>query len=136
EQLEREGRSERLSPPGLPGETETGEEDGDSESLAEARPGAIARAWHQLTPQQQDELFDALCEEVNKYQRLRGEPELKFGQPLLAHPSMDLYVAADSPHPVSRMGCTVCHEGNGEETDFVLAAHTPKTKQERHEWEE
>lgn len=120
EELAREGRP-ALTPPVV----------AEREDL---EPGSIAAAWPTLTPAQQEAFFDGLVQQVNRYQRMRGEEELKFGQPLLAHPDLDLYVANDSAHPISRMGCTVCHEGNGEETDFVLAAHTPKTHEEREEW--
>jgi len=71
---------------------------------------------------------------LNRDRATRGEPPLQVGQPLLAHPDLDLFVSADSPHPMSRMGCTVCHEGNGEETDFVLAGHTPNSPAQRREW--
>jgi len=57
-------------------------------------------------------------------------------QPLVAHPDLNLYVAEDSPHPMKKMGCTVCHEGSGEETDFVLAAHTPSSTNVREQWKE
>ena len=33
------------------------------------------------------------------------------------------------------MGCTVCHEGNGQETDFILASHTPHTHEMAHDWQ-
>jgi hypothetical protein len=32
-------------------------------------------------------------------------------QPFTTHPNMDLYLAG--PHPVERVGCTVCHQGRG-----------------------
>ncbi|MEP0841703.1 MAG: hypothetical protein HRF43_03200, partial [Phycisphaerae bacterium] len=102
--------------------------------LRSCRSSMVGRGWLTLTPEQQDQFFARLREEVNKYQVMRGLAKLEFGQPLLAHPNLELYVAADSKHPMARMGCTVCHEGNGEETDFVLAAHTPKSKEERARW--
>jgi len=71
---------------------------------------------------------------LNRDRATRGEPPLQVGQPLLAHPDLGLFVSADSPHPMSRMGCTVCHEGNGEETDFVLAGHTPNSPAQQLEW--
>ncbi len=99
-------------------------------------PGHVAAGWRTLTHEQQDRFFDRLVHEVNRFQNAEGGETLAFGQPLLAHPDLDLYVAPDSPHPMSQMGCTVCHDGNGEETDFVLAAHTPKSHEERKAWEE
>lgn len=66
---------------------------------------------------------------------LDRRPSANVTQPLLAHPDLDLYVATDSPHPMATMGCSICHDGNGEETDFVLAGHRPRSDQQRREWE-
>ena len=44
----------------------------------------------------------------------------------LAHPQLNLYVDVDSPHSFEAVGCTACHDGSGQETDFVVAAHTPR----------
>ena len=55
---------------------------------------------------------------------------VEFKQPYLAHPNLELFVGATSPHSMKSIGCTVCHEGSGEETDFILAAHTPKSHAE------
>ena len=106
------------------------------ENREDIEAGGVAAAWETLTDAQRDTFFDAVVKEVNKFQKMEGRPELEFRQPLLAHPDLDLYVGSSSPHPMSSMGCTTCHEGNGEETDFVLAAHTPKSHEERHHWEE
>src|SRR5262249_7737503 len=40
------------------------------------------------------------------------------------HPRMDLFVDSNSPHPMEKFGCTICHSGQGSATEFVLAAHT------------
>ncbi|HOW71250.1 MAG TPA: hypothetical protein PKY77_11665 [Phycisphaerae bacterium] len=75
---------------------------------------------------------------ANRHFAERGStrrPSANVAQPLLAHPNLDLYAVADSPHPMARMGCTICHEGNGEETDFVLAGHRPRSEAQRREWE-
>jgi cytochrome c551/c552 len=45
---------------------------------------------------------------------------------LLAHPRLDLYVDVDSKHSFESIGCTSCHGGSGQETDFVLTAHVPR----------
>ena len=42
-----------------------------------------------------------------------------------AHPRLDLFVDSNSPHPMEKFGCTICHAGQGSATDFELAAHTP-----------
>jgi len=73
---------------------------------------------------------------INQERESRGKTLLPVEQPLLAHPHLDLFVSDDSPHPMQDMGCTVCHEGAGEETDFVLAGHTPNSPEQRQEWED
>lgn len=42
-------------------------------------------------------------------------------QPFTLHPGTWL-----STHPVDRFGCTACHDGEGEATDFANAAHQPR----------
>jgi mono/diheme cytochrome c family protein len=52
-----------------------------------------------------------------------------------AHPRLDLFVDANSPHPVERFGCTSCHSGQGSATDFFYAAHTPDSVKQTEEWQ-
>src|SRR5439155_10912976 len=49
----------------------------------------------------------------------------KYPQPFTTHPSLDVYLGGSSPHPIDRIGCTVCHEGMGQSVSFRDAAHTP-----------
>ena len=56
----------------------------------------------------------------------RGQPALDDGRVMLAHPNLDLYVSVDSKHSYEKVGCTSCHDGSGQETDFVLTAHTAR----------
>jgi cbb3-type cytochrome oxidase cytochrome c subunit len=51
-----------------------------------------------------------------------------------AHPRLDLFVDDNSPHPMGQFGCTVCHNGQGNATDFVRAAHSPATADREEEW--
>lgn len=44
----------------------------------------------------------------------------------LAHPELALFVESESKHPINKFGCTVCHEGSGQETIFEHTAHTPR----------
>lgn len=57
-------------------------------------------------------------------------------QPFRTHPKLELMVGADSPHPMEKMACTVCHGGVGQSVDFTLTAHTPKNEAQEMEWEE
>jgi cytochrome c2 len=91
-----------------------------------------ARAYleAQLEKDQRRLLFDRyrrdLVAAVNAGRGGRGEPELDDGRVMLAHPNLDLYVGLDSKHSYEKVGCTSCHDGSGQETDFVLTAHTAR----------
>jgi len=98
--------------------------------------GRVTEFWADLTKTQQADYFGALLSEVNSYLKETGRKQIELGQPLLAHPDLELYVTVDSPHPMQRMGCTVCHEGNPQETDFILAAHTPATHEIEERWKD
>ncbi|HVS36581.1 MAG TPA: hypothetical protein VMS17_13535 [Gemmataceae bacterium] len=52
-----------------------------------------------------------------------------------AHPRLDLFVDSNSPHPLEKFGCSICHAGQGSATDFELAAHTPADIGEQRQWE-
>ena len=54
--------------------------------------------------------------------------------PFKSHPRLDLFLSADSPHPVETFGCTVCHGGSGHSVSFVTAAHTPQNKEQAEAW--
>ena len=74
----------------------------------------------------------ALTDAVNVYRKKAGYKALDASPVLLAHPRLDMYVDTDSKHPLESgenkigVGCTSCHDGSGQETDFVLAAHSPR----------
>lgn len=51
-----------------------------------------------------------------------------------AHPRLDLFVDSNSPHPMQKVGCTICHAGQGSATDFQLANHTPADTRQEKEW--
>jgi cbb3-type cytochrome oxidase cytochrome c subunit len=44
---------------------------------------------------------------------------------LCNHPRLDLFVGSNSPHPVEKFGCTICHSGQGGSTSFNFAYHFP-----------
>ncbi len=56
----------------------------------------------------------------------QGLSQVSADPVLMGHPRMDLFVEVQSKHPINTMGCTVCHEGAGQETDFTHATHTPR----------
>jgi mono/diheme cytochrome c family protein len=51
-----------------------------------------------------------------------------------AHPRLDLFVGANSPHPAEKFGCSICHGGQGSATDFVNAVHSPNDPLQRERW--
>ncbi len=59
----------------------------------------------------------------------RGVPE-----PYISHPRLDLFVGPTSPHPLDRFGCTICHQGQGSETAFKMATHTPDNLKQASLW--
>src|SRR5262245_15212464 len=59
----------------------------------------------------------------------------KYPQPFTTHPNLELYLGGNSPHPIDRSGCTVCHEGMGQSVSFRDAAHAPKDDKQKEEWE-
>ena len=60
----------------------------------------------------------------------------KYPQPFTTHPNLSTYLGGDSPHPIDRIGCTVCHEGMGQSVSFRDAAHMPSNEKQKAEWEE
>ena len=68
----------------------------------------------------------AMIDVVNPARKAQGLAPLDPSPVHLAHPRMDLYVDVDSKHSFEAVGCTSCHDGSGQETDFVVAAHVPR----------
>ncbi len=60
----------------------------------------------------------------------------KYPQPFTTHSNLSAYLGSDSPHPLNKIGCTVCHQGLGGATSFVDAVHYPRDEKQREEWEE
>ncbi len=60
-----------------------------------------------------------------------GEP---IDHPYLTHPRLDLYLTAKSPHPVTEVGCTICHRGSGQALDFIRADHVATGSEQMAEW--
>ena len=60
----------------------------------------------------------------------------KYPQPFKTHPDLATYLGGSSPHPIDKVGCTVCHEGMGQSVNFRDAAHMPSNEKQQKEWEE
>jgi cbb3-type cytochrome oxidase cytochrome c subunit len=59
----------------------------------------------------------------------------KYPQPYTTHPNLSTYLGGDSPHPIDKIGCTVCHEGMGQSVSFKDASHMPTGEKQKEEWE-
>ncbi|HEV3061827.1 MAG TPA: c-type cytochrome [Vicinamibacterales bacterium] len=59
----------------------------------------------------------------------------KYPQPFTTHPNLDQFLGGSSPHPIDRVGCTVCHEGQGQSISFNEASHMPTGEKQKSEWE-
>ena len=57
-------------------------------------------------------------------------------QPYSTHPNLELYLGANSPHPMNEYGCTSCHAGRGRGTNFISSAHSPNNEEMAARWEE
>ena len=57
-------------------------------------------------------------------------------QPYTTHSNLELYLGANSPHPMNEYGCTGCHAGRGRGTDFISSAHSPDNEEMAERWEE
>ena len=68
----------------------------------------------------------AMIAELNPIRTKMGFQPLDPSPVHFAHPKLELYVDVDSKHPMEKHGCTSCHDGSGNETDFVLTAHAPR----------
>jgi mono/diheme cytochrome c family protein len=58
-----------------------------------------------------------------------------YPQPYKTHPNLSTYLGSDSPHPLNRIGCTVCHDGMGQSVTFRDVAHTPRDEKQAADWE-
>ncbi|HTS16945.1 MAG TPA: c-type cytochrome [Verrucomicrobiae bacterium] len=55
----------------------------------------------------------------------------KLPEPLRNHPNLDLFLGDNSPHPMSKYGCTTCHWGWDRETTFSRTGHTPDAEEKQ-----
>lgn len=101
---------------------------------AEALQGKLKQARAILTDRKnagENLGFDPgdLPNDVNWLKMNKGQIEM-----YAAHPRLDLFVDANSAHPMEKFGCTICHQGQGSATDFVNAVHTPADAVQEEEW--
>lgn len=63
-----------------------------------------------------------------------SDDAIRFTKVFMAHPRLDLFVGDNSKHPIDKVGCTICHEGDGRDTDFTRVVHTPNSAKQGREW--
>jgi mono/diheme cytochrome c family protein len=106
-------------------------------ALAEAPEGLQTKLdeAHRLVGEQVHDGFNVGFDPADLPRRVRTT-ELTNAQinQYCVHPRLDLFVEANSPHPAEKFGCTSCHSGQGSATDFLLAAHTPESADQRDRW--
>ena len=69
------------------------------------------------------------------HQGIDQKPYMDAPQPFRTHPNLDLYLGSGSPHPLESFGCTTCHAGLDRATSFQNAGHSPRSEEQRKEWE-
>ncbi|MDA7978612.1 MAG: hypothetical protein MPJ50_07560 [Pirellulales bacterium] len=81
-----------------------------------------------------DQAYRYLLDNVEWGQAITLDIRRGVKQPFSAHPRLDLYGADSSPHPFKDIGCTICHEGQGNATQFKWASHSPNDLNELSKW--
>ena len=91
-----------------------------------------------VLPTIRDDIFFAQVQKVDRCTTCHMAIDLpgfeNEAQPFRTHPNLDLMLSGKSPHPMDKVGCTVCHEGRGQAMDFTRTAHTPRNKEQEKEW--
>lgn len=95
-----------------------------------------SKLWkvHEILDERKNESLTFNPKDVPKELR---ELKLTPGQitQFAAHPRLDLFVDGNSPHPMEKFGCTICHSGQGSSTSFTLASHSPNDAAQQRRWE-
>ncbi len=71
---------------------------------------------------------------LTKHHAWSGDDAIRFTKTFMAHPRLDLFVGDSAKHPLAKFGCTVCHEGDGRDTDFSRVVHTPNSHEVGQVW--
>ena len=83
-----------------------------------------------------------MCQTCHLAAELPGYDQEELVEPYRSHPRLDLFLSSKSPHPVTEVGCTICHRGAGEALDFIRSDHRPNAtgqvswQGDRAEWQE
>lgn len=83
-----------------------------------------------------------MCQTCHLAADIPGYDDPELAEPYRSHPRLDLFLSAKSPHPVTEVGCTICHRGSGEALDFIRVDHRPNATgpaswlEDRAEWQD
>lgn len=83
-----------------------------------------------------------MCQTCHLASDLEGYDGPELQEPFRSHPRLDLFLSSKSPHPVTDVGCTICHRGSGEALDFIRTDHRPESNgpaawlDDREEWQD
>ncbi len=93
-----------------------------------------------VLPTIRDDIFFAQTQKVDRcttcHQAIDTPGFEDQPNPYKTHPKLDLMLGSRSPHPIDKIGCTVCHAGRGPASDFVRSAHTPRNEEQKKQWEQ
>ncbi len=78
--------------------------------------------------------FSLLLESVQWGQPLKLTVRRGLPHPYASHPRLDLFVGSLSPHKLTDIGCTICHDGQGSATAFKWASHSPDDPFQADKW--
>ncbi|MGD9646832.1 MAG: hypothetical protein AB7U73_14045, partial [Pirellulales bacterium] len=104
------------------------------EAPAGLRAGDVIERVNDFDIRSLEQAEDALLSTVTWGQPLTLHVRRGASQPFSSHPRLDLYVGDASPHSAAKMGCTICHDGQGNATTFQWASHSPNSELQRDEW--
>ncbi|MCS7238137.1 MAG: PDZ domain-containing protein [Thermoguttaceae bacterium] len=86
-------------------------------------PGDRLLRVGQTKPTEPAEAATIILSELERQGTLELLVRRGLPHPFAAHPRPDLFISPDSPHPVDKFGCTICHWGQGAATSFENAGH-------------
>jgi len=78
--------------------------------------------------------YDWIKQPLTPHKSWSSDDAIKFTKVFMAHPRLDLFVKDSSKHPLDKYGCTICHEGDGRDTDFTRVVHTPNSRKQGQDW--
>lgn len=98
------------------------------------RPGDVLAQVNDVKIDSPSAARRELLENIKWGEPVRVAVTRGISQPFTSHPRLDLFVGSSSPHDMQKVGCTICHDGQGSATSFQWASHTPNSEVQEEEW--